>query len=176
MIRRILLDSCHHCRRIAGRRTCDRACLQGFVDSYLRRDGEARSVQAAGGGRGEIHRKRQGFEARRWLLEDRRGEHLSALCAGSEVWRRGGCRPWCRRTANPRMFFVRLKVKLEEDHRSGDAGLPQGPGRIFRAGEDENRAGAFSEAVPESARSTREQLAEMPTHISRRCRREGSKD
>ena len=31
-------------------------------------------------------------------------------------------------------FFVRLKIKSQENYRSRDAGLPQGPSRILRAG------------------------------------------
>ena len=78
---------------------CDHACLQGFVDSYLdamaKHDPSKLPVAEAV----RVHRKRQGAEVGRGLLEDGGREHLSAVRFGSGKPATPRHRRWWRRTA-----------------------------------------------------------------------------
>ena len=69
---------------------CNRACLEGVIDQYLKAAGRARSQDAAALGRREVHRERPAAAGRRRLLEDRPGHRqLPAHLRGPRV-RPGG--------------------------------------------------------------------------------------
>ena len=124
----------------SGSENCDRACLQGFVDSYLdalaKHDPSklpvAPAVKFTENGKelklGEGFWKTAGASTYRLYALDPESGNAAAQAVVEE---NGGLDT----------FFVRLKLKDKENYRSRDVGLPQGTSGVLRAGKADHRAG-----------------------------------
>ena len=144
MIRRILLIVTITAAALlsAGPRArehCDRACLQGFVDSYLDAMAKHDPSKLPVANVGKFTENGKAAEVGRGFLEDSGGEHLSALRSRYQKAGDAAAQAVVAENGELDTFFVRLKLKGQENHRSGNSGLPQGRGRIFRAGKDDRR-------------------------------------
>lgn len=154
---------------------CNRACLQGFVDSYLEAMAkhDASKVPVAASVKftenGKTLKLGEGF----WKTAGAASYRLYALdpshgdAAVQAVVAEG---------ADPTVFLVRLKVTQKKITEVETLVCRKGQAGFFAPEKMTTSPAAFGEAVPESARSSREQLASFANGYFTAVQTEGSKD
>jgi len=154
---------------------CNRACLQGFVDSYLDAMAKhepsklpvAASVKFTENGKplklGEGFWKTAGASSYRlYVLDPSHGD-----AAAQAVVAEGG---------DPTVFLVRLKVAQKKITEVETLVCRKGQAGFFAPENMKTAPAVFDEAVTESARSSREQLAAFANAYFTAVQTEGSKD
>lgn len=174
MIRRVLLIAAITAAALPAA-DCDRACLQGFVDSYLdalaKHDPSklpvADSVKFTENGKamrlGEGFWKTAGASTYRlYALDPSHGD-----AAAQAVVTEGG---------EPTTFLVRLTVANKKITELETLVCRKGQAGFFAPQKMTKAPAVYSEPVPESERSTREQLAAAAKAYFTAIQTEGSKD